>query len=188
MSTPVKICSDALVMLGLAPINSFTDGSARALVASNLWPQVRDAVLRSHPWNRAVKRVVLSPDTAPPAFEWGASFALPGDCLRVLSVGQGRDSEFPYAIEGTQLLCDEGAVYLRYVYRNENPATYDATLFRAMTLSMASAMSIPVCEDVSKKAAMENELLAVMRTARAVDGMEEPPDSITDSPLLGVRF
>lgn len=187
MSTDVKICSDALVELGLAPINSFTDLNDRTLAAWNLFPQVRNFLLRSHTWNCAIKRVVLSPDTQAPAFGWASAFSLPSDCLRVLSVTPNRE-RVPYEVEGGKVLCDEGAVYLRYVFRNEQPATYDPALFRALTLAMAAVLAIPACEDQGKKQEKERELMAVMRTARAVDGMEEPPDSIDDFPLLAVRF
>lgn len=186
MSTAVKVCSDALVELGLAPINSFDPNADRSIAAENLYPQVRDNVLRSHPWNCAIKRVVLSPDTVAPAFGWTYAYTLPGDCLRVLSIAEKR-RRIPYAKEGNALLCDEGAVYLRYVYRNDNPATWDASLFRAMTLAMAAALAIPVCEDANKKQEKERELLAVLRTARAVDGQEEPPDELDDYPLLAAR-
>jgi hypothetical protein len=188
MSSAVKICSDALVELGLQPINSFADSSDRALAASNLWPQVRDNVLRSHPWNCALARVVLSPDATAPAFEWSQQFTLPGDCVRVLSIGAKPTDRIPYVVEGGKVLCDEGVVYLRYVRRNDNPATYDPNLFRAMTLAMAAALAVPACEDVGKKQDKERELMAVMRTARAVDGMEAPPESIDDYPFLAARF
>ena len=79
MSTAVQVCSNALLTLGQAPINSFEDLSDRQLAAANLYPQIRDGVLRSHPWNCAVKRVVLSPDSQPPAFEWLYAYSLPGD-------------------------------------------------------------------------------------------------------------
>lgn len=187
MSTDVKICSDALVELGLAPINSFTDLNDRTLAAWNLFPQVRDFVLRSHTWNCAIKRAVLSPDTGAPAFGWSRAFTLPSDCVRVLSVSQRRE-RIAYEIESGKVLCDEGVVYLRYVFRNTAPATYDPALFRALTLAMAAVLAVPACEDLGKKQEKERELMAVMRTARAVDGMEEPPDSIDDFPLLSVRF
>lgn len=185
MSTAVKICSDALVMLGLQPINSLSDiTSDRQRAAANLYEQVRDSTLRSHPWNCALKRVILSPDSDAPAFGWDYKFTLPGDCLRVMSISESRE-RIPFEKEGNTILCDESAVYLRYVYKNTNPATYDATLFRAMTLAMAVALAPQFADD--KRVTFENELLAVLKTARAVDGQEEPPDTVDSFPLLEAR-
>ena len=103
MTTPVSIASNALLMLGDKPIASFLEESDRARLASNLWPQVRDSVLRSHPWNCAIKRVTLSPDETAPAFDWSYAFSLPGDFIKALSVGNmGAEGEF--RIEGRKLI------------------------------------------------------------------------------------
>ena len=87
-ATEVSICSNALLMLGGQPINDLSENSDRARLASNLWPAVRNYVLRRHPWNCAVKRVALAPDLTPPAFDWAFQFTLPPDFMRVLAVGE----------------------------------------------------------------------------------------------------
>ena len=66
MATKVSICSNALLLLGDKTINSLDEGTDRASLASNLYDSVRDSLLRSHPWNCAVKRVILAPDTETP--------------------------------------------------------------------------------------------------------------------------
>ena len=188
MSTAVQVCSNALLTLGQRPINSFQDLSDSVLAAANLYPMVRDAVLRAHPWNCATKRVVLSPETAAPAFGWDRRFLLPGDCLRVLSVGREQPEEFPYVIEAGELLCDETAVYLRYIFRNENPATWDSVLTRAMVAAMAEVLAIPATGDMQKKQAANGDYLLALREARAIDGQEVPPETMGDFPLLSARF
>src|SRR5438132_4347236 len=65
----VTIASDALVMLGEAPIASFDDVSDAAAVMKRLYPQARDATLRSHPWNFAMVRHTLAALTAYPDTE-----------------------------------------------------------------------------------------------------------------------
>jgi hypothetical protein len=67
MATDVSICSNALLRLGAAPINSFEEADElgsniqQVRLAGNLWPTVRKAILRAHPWNCATTRVLLSP-------------------------------------------------------------------------------------------------------------------------------
>jgi hypothetical protein len=187
MSTAVQVCSNAIVELGGRPINSFAELSDRALAAANLYPQVRDSVLRSHPWNCSIKRVVLSPDSAAPAFEWDYAYTLPGDWLRTLSITEHRERE-PFASEGGKLLCNLGAVYLRYVFRNDNPATWDALLTRAMTLAMAAVLAIPVTESESRANSMRADFREMMKQARSIDGTDDPPDEIDDYPLLMARL
>lgn len=185
-TSAVQICSNALLLVGDQPINSFSDNNDRTRLVSNLWANARDAVLRSHPWNCAVKRVALSPDVATPAFEWSQQFTLPPDCLRILSIGE--EGETPaYAIESGKILCDENPLNLRYVWRNTDVTTWDALLAEAMTAHMAMTCAYPI----TKSAAQQDEMIKLYRfklqQARSVDGQEQPPEQFGDFPLMNAR-
>lgn len=186
-ATEVSICSNALLMLGGQPINDLAENTDRARLASNLWQPVRNYVLRRHPWNCATKRVVLSPDVAPPAFDWAFQYTLPSDFLRLLSVGES-GNEADHKIESGKLLCNENPVFLRYVWRNENPGTWDDMLVWAMTVSMKAAMAYPITQSASLDQLVEGALRDVLRQARAVDGQDDPPETLGDTPLLSARF
>ena len=43
--TDIKICSDALLMLGANPISSFTDNSTEALITNTLYEEVVESTL-----------------------------------------------------------------------------------------------------------------------------------------------
>lgn len=187
MATAVSICSNALLMLGDKPINSFAEASDRAKLAANLWPQLRDYVLRSHPWNCAVKRQVLSPLTAAPAFGFNYAFLLPSDWLRTLQIGE--DGERPeYRIESRNILMNEGTCKLRYIWRNDNPATWDALLVHAMTLVMKAAFAYPITQAGSIEQLAQQVLAPILKQARAVDGQEDDVDYLDDSPLYVAGF
>lgn len=186
MTTAVSICSNALLMLGDNPIADFNEGTDKARLASNLWPMARDYVLRRHSWNCAIKRVVLAPDVVAPAFDYTSAFTLPGDCLRILSVGQ--EGERPrYRLENGKLLMDGTALHLRYVFRNDNPATWDALLVFAMTRVMRALFAYPITQSGSLEQLIESELTVTLREARAVDGLEDEPEAFDHSPLLEAR-
>lgn len=186
-ATAVSICSNALLMLGDRPIASFDEDQDRARLASNLWPQVRDFVLRSHPWNCAITRVALAPDVTPPAFDWAHQFTLPPDFLKALSLGEmGREGEF--RIEGRKLLCDDNPALLRYVFANDNPGTYDTMLVEAMTSEMAHRMAYAITQSASMVDAMAQKAMMVMRRARAVDGQDDTPEQLGDNPIFAARF
>lgn len=187
MTTPVTICSNALLMLGDNPIADFEEDNDRARLAANLWPMARDAMLRRHPWNCAIKRVILSPLVDAPAFDFGYQFQLPGDWLRTLSIG--REGERPrYRQEGRVILMDENACRLRYVFRNENTATWDAVLIECMTSVMRRIFAYPISQSASLEQAIAGYVREALREARAVDGMEDEPEAMDESPLLEARF
>lgn len=186
-ATPVSICSNALLMLGDQPIASFDDNSDKARLAANTWPTARDYVLRRHPWNCAVKRKILSPDTTPPAFDFAYQFELPGDWLRTLSVGEtGERPEF--RMEGRKLLMQSNVCKLRYIWRNDAPATWDASLVWVMTRVMRAVFAYPIAQSGSLEQLLEGELRDLIREARAIDGTEDEPEALDHSPLMEARY
>lgn len=187
MATDVSICSNALLMLGAQPINDLSENSDRARLASNLFPAVRNYVLRRHPWNCAVKRVVLAPDTDVPAFDWSYQYTLPADYLRTLSVGES-GLEIEFAIESGKLLCEDNPALLRYIWRNETPGTWDDMLVWAMTVSMKAVMAYPITQSTSLEQLVEDALKDVLKQSRAVDGQDGTPETLGDTPLMNARM
>lgn len=186
MTTSVSICSNALLMLGAQPINDMGEDLDRARIAANLYPSVRDDMLRSHPWNCAVKRVVLSPDTVSPAFGYAYQFRLPSDWLRTLSVGD-YGAEIDFRSEGRMLLADDDPLKLRYIFRNENESTWDAMLVQCMTLAMAARMAYAITQSASLESTRLQELQMALKRARAADGQDDLPETFGDFRLLNSR-
>lgn len=186
-ASDISICSNALLLLGAKTISSFDENNDRARLASNLYPMIRNYLLRSHPWNCAIKRVALAPDATAPEFDWDNQFTLPGDFMRVLAVGEA-DAEVEFKIESGKLLCDENPCYLRYVWRNEDPATWDDMLVWGMTQAMKAAFAYPITQSTSLEDLVDKACEKVLKKARAVDGQDDTPDTLGDSPLLNSRF
>lgn len=191
-ASEVTICSNALLSLGAKPISSFeeatqSDGLDRARLCANLWPPLRDAVLRSHPWNCATKRVLLAPDTTTPAFDYTNQFSVPGDWLRTLCVGYA-GNELDYQQEGRYILCDTDSLPLRYIWENTNVASWDSMLVQAMELGMAAKLAYPITKSTSKEEACKTSYSQYLREVRAVDGQENPPETLGDFPLMRARY
>jgi len=187
MATGVSICSNALVMLGAKTINDFNEPVDRAKIAANLYPTIRDSLLRTHPWNCTIKRVLLAPDATPPAFGYANQFELPADFLRVLEVGQN-GCQIDYLVEGRSIMADATSIELRYVYLNEVENTWDANLVELLTLAMAAAMAYPITQSAALQANFEQKLTMAKKVARAVDGQEDPPQTLGDERLYASRF
>lgn len=185
-TSDVQICSNALLLLGAQSINSFDDDSDRALLVSNLWANSRDAVLRAHPWNCAVKRIALAPLSEAPAFDYAYQFNLPADCLRVLGCGK-KGEEQEYELEGRRLLSDEATLYLRYIYRNEDVTTWDSALVQAAEAYIAMTCAYPITKSSSQQEMAANLWKLKLRDARTIDGLENPPETAGDFPLLTAR-
>jgi hypothetical protein len=194
MATAVEIASNAMLRLGGQPINSFDEADAtganieRVRLAANLWPSVRRMILRSHTWNSAIKRVLLSPDAAAPAFGYTNRYQRPSDWLRTLQVGEDPNSGIDYVTEGNYFLTDEDSFPLVYVFDNDNPATYDAALSSCMESAMSWAMCYAVTKSTSLRETLAGELSNQLATARAIDGQDDPPQALGGAGLYASRF
>lgn len=194
MATAVSICSNALLRLGSDPISSFDEADQtgsnieRARVASNLWPTVRRQVLRSHPWNVALKRVMISPDATPPAFGYANRFQRPADWLRTIATGRTEHDAVEYRTEGNYFLSDDSAFYLVYVFDNDNPGTYDASLVAALELAMQAAMAYPITKSTSLAETLAGLVKDQLGLARALDSQDDPAETLGDMPLMASRF
>lgn len=186
-ATQVSICSNALLMLGAKTISAIDEDSDRATIASNLYESTRDAVLRSHPWNCAVKRVVLAADVTAPPFDYSAQFSIPSDCLRILQVGE-EDEDVDYRLESGKLLASGTSLALRYIWRNTTESTWDAMLVKAMEMHMAAAMAYPITMSAAKEELQARKLADFMKQCRAVDGQDDPAQQLGDERLMNARM
>lgn len=192
MASDVSICSNALLALGDKPISSFDEatqigGLDRARLCANLYPQVRNNLLRRLQPNCAKARVILAPDSIAPAFDYTNRFLLPGDFLRIVSIGQKDDAD-DYQLEGRYILANVSTLYLRYVYQNENVASWDSMLVSAMELAMKAVLAYPITKSTAEKDSCKQELEMYLRQYRAIDGQDIPPETLGDFPLLNARY
>ncbi|MEN3260093.1 hypothetical protein AAH678_15295 [Sodalis endosymbiont of Spalangia cameroni] len=187
MSSSVSICSNALLALGAHPINSFDEATPHARLCANIYPSVRNNLLRAHPWHCAIKRVVLSPVSTAPAFGFGYQFPLPADLIRVLSVGERYD-DIPYRIEGKRLLANVQEVRLRYIFRSEDESTWDVALVNVAEVTMQAKLAYAVTGSASLRDSLTQEAAFLLQQAKSINGQEDPPERLDGFPTLASRF
>lgn len=186
MATKVEICSNALLLLGAQTINSFSDNNDRTRLVSNLWPTTSDWLLRSHYWNCAVKRVQLAPDVVPPAFDYGQQFTIPDDWLRTLQLGL-LGTPIDYTHESRKILCDENPLNMVYVAR-VNEGTWDTALQFSAIMAMAALCAYPITQSASLGESLYVKLKDSLKQTRAIDGQDNPPETLGDFRLFMSRF
>ena len=176
MSTSVvDICNSALNQLGATNILSLTDDNKVARIINQRFPQVRNSLMRSHPWNCLISRIKLVPDLDEPAFEFGNAFSLPSDCLRVLSIGR---LDIPYRLEGRKILASESNIELTYVALVTDVNQWDS-LF---TETLVAALAADICYPIVGSNTLQQTFRAIyedkLKEARFVDATEGTPASI----------
>ena len=186
MASVVSICNIALSNLGDEKIASLSENNDRARSCDLRYEDVRDAVLRSYPWNCATTRVELARSTTDPVWGFTYSFALPSDCLRVLDV---YDYTVPFSIEGRFLLTENSSAKLKYIARITDPNDYDILLQQAIGIRLASEIAEALTGRTELKQEMYQKYLLVLSEARGVDSQETGmPMVIEANDFINARF
>jgi hypothetical protein len=189
MASVVGIWNGALQKLGAARVSSQTEDSVEARACSTCYESSRDALLRDHPWNFAIRRATIAADASEP--DWGRenSFTLPSDWVRnVPNYPEDNEPEPDWQIEGRKILTDEeGPLYLRYVSKVTNPNIMDALFIKALEYTMAIEMCEQLTQSNTKKASLEEGLKAVISKAKRTNAIENVSQSFPESTWLTCR-
>lgn len=188
MASATSICSNALLMLGADPINDLVaEEGDRAILALNLWPTSRDAIIRAHMWDCCIKRLTLAPLVAAPEYGWAFQYQLPGDCVRLIGIGPVDGYAVNHKVEGRTILANYNPLFVRYLFKNEDVETWDAGMVSYAEAYMAARMAWPITKDRGVASDMNALAASLLRQARGADAQQGVPDAILSSPLLEVR-
>ena len=189
-TTEVNLANMALTMLGQQPITALTDSNNRAVMANERYADVRDSVLRAHPWNCAIKRDTLAKREDTPEWGYDNIYVLPSDFLRLVSI---EDPTQKYSLEaGNQgdatsdgndlvLLSDASEMNIRYIYRLTDVSKMDDTLKHAIATRLASDLALAVTGDSGK----ENFLMQKYQTLLLQAQWEDSAQSNTTETIHG---
>lgn len=178
MAVDLDICNDALTHLGAEPINDFTAGKTSRLCGRQ-YPIARDFILRSHPWNFALKRDVITPTGDLPVFGSTNKFTMPADCIRIVKVVNGNITPVKYKTEGRFIYALADEINLLYVSNSVPEGYYDVCFKRAVAAQLAGDM----CYSVTQSVSLQSGLLALSKSyiaeSRSYDSMENTAEDFT---------
>jgi hypothetical protein len=165
--TPTDICNMALSRLGEPRISDIDENTPRAISCRAHFDVVRDSLLRSHPWNFAVSRALLTQSATAPVFGFDFAYALPSDFLRLMTLNgiQADMCVSDFTLESGQLLTYADEAKITYVRRVIDPTAYDPIFLEVLAFRLASAVAMDVTSDIERRNSMEQ--LAALRLAAA---------------------
>jgi hypothetical protein len=170
----IDICARALVMIGAAPITSFSDGTTEATVAANLYEDtVRDLISRNR-WRFAAGQTQLSRRTDAPDAKWDAAYQLPSDLLLLHDVTVNGDV-IDYDRYQDLVYCDADEadlVYADYTFRALEDL-WPPYFTTAVELTLASIFAYAVANQIQTADYMEKKALRQMALARNIDSQAQ---------------
>jgi hypothetical protein len=199
VTSATEICNLALTRLGHGEISSFPavsgDGKAGRLCNLHYGP-TRDAVLRAHPWNWAIKRATLAQEvfTADDLDEFTYSYPMPSDYLKVIRTDLEAlnfvdvDYRIEHGTNGTVMRTNEGSVFIEYIARIEDVARYDPLFVDILAQRLAAEMAIAFTDTQTAAKGMWEIYDMKLREARGVDSQEGVPRDIQANQWLNSRL
>lgn len=204
MASQLSVANWALDLIGEKRLSALTDDNERAEQISEAWDDIRDVALRRAAWKFSLVRDYLeSPDTDAPAWGFDYQFTLPGDCLRVIEVGetyvgvdltdyrQADNAEF--RIEGaapgkllTSLYAEN--VPIRYVSRVTTVGSWDVTFAKLVAADLAERINPRITESEAIQQRLEKWRSGAMAEAMLTNAIELPPIAPGDSEWIASRY
>jgi len=177
----VKLANIALRKIGANAISSFGENSDEARVLSDVYDTVRDEVLAEHPWSFAMKRVALTLSADVPAYTTDGLtvvYVKPSDMVRVFYTSV----PCQIVVEENRILSDTRLLGVKYVYRNDNPATYYAQFITAFATRLAAEICFNLTESVKKAADLmaEYEKIRLPRAIQSDSQQGSPQEARAD--------
>lgn len=192
VQSDTEIINMALDLLTEAPIENFeTDNRTVARFMRRNYPTVRDAIMRRHPWNFAVKRAEISADAEPPAYEYSYRYALPEKTLRILPLtecGSQNGRPIIFEVESGFILTNKSApLRVRYIWRNDKPNEYDPNFIVALTHMLAMRAAMFMTNKASFAKDLSAPLTQALAEAQLLDSLEGSPAEPADDDIIRAR-
>lgn len=194
----VDICNLALSHLKQKEITQLDPASTdpEKICALN-YQAVRRATLRLHPWNFAMKRASITPDSGTPEFGFTHQYQKPLDFIRfigfyddqgnrIMSDGNVQD----FDLENDFILyngTDGTAINVRYISDITDVNKMDPLFIQLFAIDLAINMSPRFSGSESRVKVLIPMRTELLTQATAIDGQERPPRRIQRSRFVQAR-
>ncbi len=190
MASKIGIINSALSQLGEAPINDVTDNSRAGRLAERTYDDLRQGLLRDHPWNFAMTRLSIAASSTAPVWEFERAFPLPSDCLRVVEVYN--PSLLKYRIEntsaGTVIVTDlSSPLKIKYTADLEDANRMDPKFREALAARLAMDWAEEITGTAAKVAQIAQIYDLLVKAAKGIDGQEDSPEIVTSNDWIDAR-
>jgi hypothetical protein len=170
-------------------ISALTENTKSGRLCALHYEPSRDAVLRAHPWNFAVKRVDLASEDDEPPFEYTYQFPLPSDFLKMVRTeDESANYVDDYRIEGGKLLSNSDTVAIEYIARISDVALFDPLFVDLLAQRLAAELAISFTDTQSMAQGFWQVYNQKLAEARGVDAQEGVPRNIEADAWVMARF
>lgn len=140
MASKVKIANLALRRVSADPIESFEtiseESEEEARIINDMWDLLLDEVMQAGTWTFATSTVELAQETTAVSDEFTYSYALPSDCLQLLTALDVAASE--YEINEQSIVTDLDTLTIKYIKRVTDTTKFSAKFIDCFAYRLAA--------------------------------------------------
>lgn len=184
MTTQVSICNMALGLIGSENISSIDDNTRIAKVCKTFYSATLKNFLRSHNWNFAMKRAVLS-SSGTPAFEFSHQIDKPADYLRVVEFYNYKGA---FKEEGSKILLNQQSVQMKYIRNDVTESEFDESFTVAFSSKLAEVMCYQVLQNATKEESLKIRHKEDIAVARRNNAISNTPDAFQEDTWITTRL
>jgi len=180
----INICSNALMIIGDNPINSFTDSGAGAMAANQLYDSAYETMLASHRWTFAHAKVQLSKLAQSPLNTWQNAFQIPTNQKLIMIFGVYPDA--PYDIIQDTIYSNREEVAIDYIFKPDE-SKLPGTFITALQLQLASLFAVFITDDNTLSSMYAEQAVSALEMAKSIDSQSRTVQPIRSAPFIAVR-
>ncbi len=187
-STETEIMNSALRKLGAERITSGSDNNNRARLVSAAYPNVRDNLLRAHPWRFCTSYQELAVVSPLPddVFDYDYVFQLPSNCLRVVSTNLCKTDPWE-EIEGQRIACNISELTVKFIKKITDVTKYDTNFAEVLAYGVAAEIAFALTQSASMTELITKKFEKELATARSYNAQTASVKQVTADDWLNAR-
>lgn len=198
--TELALANDALGLLGEFSVTALDEGTDLAETVQRIQPRTVQSLLCAHPWRFTMRKARLARLADGPINEWTYAHALPPDRIMVRAM---RPSPAPsdqvvrdYELFDNRVYSHQPDLWCDY-QAEVDPGAWPPHFYDLVRNALAADFAVGVgagstAADLFHRRAFglpgEGRNGGLMGQAKRLDSQQQPPQQLTDYPLLAARF
>lgn len=186
----VDLVNRAFGKIDARQIQSFTDGTPEADLATSYYESTLEELLAEHPWRFATTRAELAPATAVDG--WDYAFTLPSDLIRIVELADNENfygsGTFRHHREGRLILTYTDTCYLRYVQRFTTVLYFPPLFQEALAQRFASYVGPHLNRSRAMSEALYELSERTLGKAKSAEAQEEPHEEHPEPSWVTARY
>lgn len=187
-TSEVEIVNSAFRKLGAERILDLNEDNTRARLAKEAYPNVRDKLLRSHPWRFATSYQEIAQVYPKPAdvFDYSYVFQLPADCMRVFSTDLGKDEAWE-EIEGLRIACNQSICKVKFSRKITDVSKFDANFCEVLAWHLAAEFAYALTQSASAQKNAEDKAEKELSIARSYSAQTGSTKQVSSDSWINAR-